>query len=77
MNLWTSWANFERQTWDDLESFLRIGKPARLSVIGVEAWVKKIRWKKMKWTGSDSNAGLFACKANTLPTELRAQLIQV
>ncbi|KGO75805.1 hypothetical protein PITC_033890 [Penicillium italicum] len=29
----------------------------------------------MKWTGSDSNAGLFACKANTLPTELRAQLM--
>ncbi|KAK4861331.1 hypothetical protein LT330_004247 [Penicillium expansum] len=24
----TSWANFERQTWDNLESFLRTGKPA-------------------------------------------------
>ncbi|KUM59241.1 hypothetical protein ACN42_g7897 [Penicillium freii] len=36
-------------------------------------------WSKIKkkWTGSDSNAGLFACKANTLPTELRAQWIVV
>ncbi|KAJ5589170.1 hypothetical protein N7537_011848 [Penicillium hordei] len=40
---------------------------------GVGMWSKI----KKKWTGSDSNAGLFACKANTLPTELRAQLIRV